>query len=115
MAASARLTTMVNEMLRDHPHAAKDALRGTGTVREALERAGIFADQAMTSAFVTETLGVVDRLTAQQNRTILDALRDALAASEAVDVKWEGLALDVLDVEVSRDTGGVHVVVRGSD
>jgi len=74
---SDRVTILVNDMLRDHPQAAREALEGTRTVKEALERSGIFADEGMTHAFVTETRGVVDRLTGEQNHLILDTVRDA--------------------------------------
>jgi hypothetical protein len=114
MAASSRVTILVNDMLRDHPQAAREALEGTRTVKEALERSGIFAAEGMTDALVTETRGVIDRFTDEQNHRVLHTVREALDAGERVHVKWEGLVWEVIDVDVSRDTGGVHLVVRGT-
>ncbi len=111
LAASDRVVNLVNQILHRDPESARRALDGARTVQEALERSGVFGNASMTAEFATETRGVLDRLTDEQNRRILDAVRDGLEAHEAVSVRWEGLFMDAIDVEVSR---GVYITLKGS-
>jgi hypothetical protein len=84
--------------------AAKSAIEGASTVREAVENGGLL--DGFPDDIQREARAVLDALPDEVNRGVLDALRGAFESGAAVEVIWE---------EDNADTTIRHRVATGSE
>jgi len=114
MAASRKVSTKLSAVMVDQPETVRAAVAGGTTVREVVDQAGFLDDaDEFTAVEAAETRAVLDRLTDDHNQLILDTLTQAVDAGVPVDVTWDEVDQAHLDVSVSSDAAGMHIVVRG--
>jgi len=72
--------------------AARSAVEGASTVREAVENGGLL--EGFPEAIQREARAVLDALPDDVNRGVLEALRGAFESGAAVEVFWEETTVD---------------------
>jgi hypothetical protein len=111
MPGAAAVTNAVNSAIQTSPGGVQHAIAGKSTVRAAMDDLGVL--DRLDPGFAAEARAVLDQLSDEQNRAILDAVRNGLSAGQAVRVAWKEAA--TIDVQVAPDVAGVLVMLSTPD